>query len=90
MDDMDANGCVVEGVPVVGCEVNDCPDTDDSERRLFGRRYRSGSCLTGDEAVGGLKVWLEVVVKTVERGRAIPEPTWAGPVRAKSSFDPGF
>jgi len=46
---------------VWGC----CPFADDSARRLFGRRYRSGADLT-DEGVGGARFWEAVVVIMVE------------------------
>ncbi len=74
----------IEAVEIVGlgagCSVKD------SDRRLFGRRYRSGDGLTGEDRVGGDKV--EDDVRIVEGGLALPETTRAVPTTAKSSLVP--
>ena len=63
-----------------GCSVRD------SDRRLFGRRYRSGVGLTGEDRVGGDRVEDDVII--VETGLAVPETTHAVPTIAESSLVP--
>lgn len=60
---------------------------EESARRLFGRRYRSGVDFTGDAATGGAKLPLDDVM-TVDRGRAAPDATRAEPTIPESSLDP--
>lgn len=64
--------------------------TDDSARRLLGRRYRSGVDFDGDAATGGARLPPEVDVITVDSGRAVPDATRAVPMMAVSSLDPDF
>ena len=66
---------------VIGSEV-------DSDRRLFGRRYRSGVDLAGEERIGGDRVEEDVMI--VEWGRAVPETTRAVDMTAEPSLDPDF
>jgi hypothetical protein len=68
------------------CCGGDCCSAEDSARRLFGRRYRSGEGLTGEDRVGGERVAEDVIM--VELGRAVPETTRAFPMIAESSLDP--
>ena len=74
----------IEAVEIDGWGA-DC-SVKDSDRRLFGRRYRSGDGLTGEDRVGGDKV--EDDVMTVECGLVVPETTRAVPTIAESSLVP--
>lgn len=63
---------------------------EDSARRLFGLRYRSGVDFAGDEATGRLRLPLGDVVMMVDCGRAdaAAEGTRVVEIMAESSFDP--
>jgi hypothetical protein len=74
----------IEVVEIVGW--GDGCSADESDRRLFGRRYRSGEGLTGEDRVGGEKLGDDVII--VEWGLAVPETTRAVPMIAESSLDP--
>jgi hypothetical protein len=74
----------IEAVVTVGWGAG-C-SAEDSDRRLFGRRYRSGDGLTGEDRVGGEKV--EDGVMIVELGLAVPETTRAVPTIVESSLVP--
>lgn len=65
-------------------------DVDESERRLFGRRYLSGVALTGDVAPeeGIEKSWPGARGIAVEWGLAVPDTTRAFSTTVESSFEP--
>jgi hypothetical protein len=50
----------IEVVEIVGW--GDGCSADESDRRLFGRRYRSGEGLTGEDRVGGEKLGDDVII----------------------------
>jgi len=77
----------MEAVEAEACCGDDACSVD-SVRRLFGRRYRSGEGLTGEERAAGERVGEDVMI--VECGREVPETTRAVPIIAESSRDPDF